>query len=163
MMLITVALSPGRPATGRRKESDTLTPKTPRITSEFRVLLCEHPPTAMPGSPQETPLSEESITRLKAAATSMAAKWGANFELEFTGRADNAFKFSLARGLLEHAKTMDLNGQLSTVGNKINQLLSAVNSRPDARVVVRMRAMSSEPKPGPGGKGSAVKDNWQLL
>lgn len=142
-----------------------LTYKIPRVFSEFRVLLSELPPKALPGSSQERPLSEESIRRLKAASASMPVRWGKNFDLEFTGRADNAFMFTLARGRLEHARTMDLNGQLSTVGNKINQLLTEVNRQSDAKVVVRMRAMSVEPRSaGPmAADGGEVITNWQRL
>ena len=139
-----------------------MAPKTPRVSSEFRVLFCEHPPTVLPGSPRERPLTDESIERLETVSKHMPVKWGKNFELTFTGHADHAFQFTLARGRLEHAKTMDLNGQLSTVGNKINQLLSAVNSQPDAKVVNRMRAMSAEPRPGAAGTGGDVLGNWQL-
>lgn len=53
----------------------------------------------------------------------MPARWRNNFGLEFTGHEDKVFKFTKARGLLEHASTMPLDAKLSTAGNKINQLI----------------------------------------
>ena len=137
--------------------------KTPRITTEFRVLLFEHLPTVKPGSPQDEPLSADSIKRVEAATASMPARWRRNFGLEFTGHDDKVFKFTKARGLLDHARTMPLDAQLSTAGNKIVQLLSEVNSQHGAPTVVRMRAMSVEPKPGPSASigENAAMGNWQ--